>query len=129
MSSHPALYSRREMLRRCGTGLGMLGLAGVLTGDSRASGANPLAPRKPHFPGKAKHVIHLFMNGGPSHVDSFDPKPALTKYAGKPLPAGSVPQTERKTSGVALASPWKFRKRGKSGLEISDLFPHVAESA
>ena len=77
--------NRRELLTRVGTGLGMLGLTGIL-GDECAAAQNPLAPKQPHFPAKAKHVIHLFMNGGPSHVDTFDPKPELTKQHGKALP-------------------------------------------
>src|SRR5207247_302669 len=82
--------TRRELLRRSGMGFGALGLAQLLA-DERALAAvpvhaNPLAPRPPHFPAKAKRVIHLFMNGGPSHVDTFDPKPLLERYAGQPLP-------------------------------------------
>jgi hypothetical protein len=114
-------------------GLGGLALAALFDAPGQASGprpvdrANPLAPKGPHFPAKARHVIHLFMNGGPSHVDTFDPKPALARYAGKPLPTGNL-QTERKT-GAALPSPWKFRKYGQSGIEVSDLFPHVGRCA
>src|SRR5687768_489951 len=88
--------TRREMLSRCGTGMGALALAGMmselgLTQPAQAAPSadgltNPLAPKQPHFPGKAKRVIHLFMNGGPSHVDTFDPKPMLDKYHGQPLP-------------------------------------------
>jgi len=124
--------SRRELLRRSGTGLGMLGLAGVL-GDagllaSPAQAAtgyqNPLAPKKPHFAAKAKHVIHLFMNGGPSHVDTFDPKPSLAKYAGKSLPMQNL-RTERKT-GAAFPSPFKFKQYGKSGIPVSEIFQHTA---
>jgi hypothetical protein len=87
---------------------------------------NPMAPKLPQFPGKAKRVIHIFANGGPSQVDTFDPKPMLAKYAGKALP-GDYVATERKT-GAAFASPFKFKKYGQSGIEVSDLFPHVAES-
>src|SRR5262249_30386289 len=117
--------SRRDLLRRCGMGLGLLGLAG-LAGllDEEARAANTLAPRKPHFPGKAKRVVHLFMNGGPSQVDTFDPKPLLTKYHGKPLPSANL-RTERKTAG-AMSSPFKFRKYGQSGLEVSELFEKTA---
>ena len=86
---------------------------------------NPLAARLPHFPAKAKRVIHLFMNGGPSHVDTFDPKPSLERYAGKMLPTKNL-KTERKT-GAAYPSPFKFRRYGESGIEVSELFPHVAE--
>src|ERR1700731_1144184 len=92
-----------------------------------APGANvsPLAPKKPHFAAKAKRVIHLFMNGGPSHVDTFDPKPSLDKYAGKALPTENL-RTERKT-GAAYPSPFKFQKYGKSGIEVSELFANTAK--
>lgn len=124
--------TRREMLTRSGMGFGALALGQIL-GDpgfrSQPAQAeefrNPLLPKQPHFPAKAKHVIHLFMNGGPSHVDTFDPKPALTKYGGKTLPMGNLP-TERKT-GAAFPSPFKFQKHGQSGIEVSELFPNVAK--
>ena len=122
--------SRREMLTRCGTGLGMVGLAGVLADAQGAEVApaprpvtNPLAPKSPHFPGKAKHVVHLFMNGGPSQVDTFDPKPELDRLHGKPLPNSL--RTERKT-GAAMRSPFKFQKYGQSGIEVSELFAKTA---
>ncbi len=120
------LFSRRELLRRSGIGLGMLGLAGVLADDRAMAGSsdNPLSPKSPHFPGKAKRVLHLFMNGGPSHVDTFDPKPLLEKYHGKPLTSPNL-RTERKTAG-ALRSPFQFRKYGKSGIEVSELFDRTA---
>ena len=97
-------------------GLGLLGLAGVLADDGRLTAGtdNPLAPKKPHFPGKARRVVHLFMNGGPSHVDTFDPKPLLDKYHGKPLSSPNL-RTERKTAG-ALRSPFAFRRYGRSGI-------------
>jgi hypothetical protein len=87
---------------------------------------NPLTPKQPHFPGRAKRVIHIFANGGPSHVDTFDPKPALARYAGKALPVENL-RTERKT-GAAFPSPFKFKKYGESGIEVSDLFANVAQS-
>ncbi|MDY3552584.1 DUF1501 domain-containing protein [Gemmata sp. JC717] len=124
----PAL-SRREMLTRSGVGMGLLGLtqlmgnAGLLAADE----LNPLAPKKPHFAAKAKRVIHIFANGGPSQVDTFDPKPALDKYAGKSLPSTNL-RTERRT-GAAFPSPFKFKKYGKSGLEVSELFAHTAQHA
>lgn len=119
-----SLFSRREALTRCGTGLGMMALAGVMADTARAAPTvDPLAPQTPHFHGKAKHVVHLFMNGGPSHVDTFDPKPALDKFHGKPLP--NTLRTERKT-GVAMRSPFKFKRYGKSGIEVSDLFARTA---
>src|SRR5437879_11276562 len=99
---------------------------GMLTSEARGSpnSINPLAPRVPHFPAKAKRVIHLFMNGGPSHVDTFDPKPTLAKYAGQRLPSGNL-RTERKT-GAAFPSPFKFQKYGQSGIEVSEIFSHTA---
>jgi hypothetical protein len=113
-------------------GMGALALGSILAqagfADTTSSSLiNPLTPKSPPFPAKAKRIIHLFMNGGPSQVDTFDPKPALDKFAGKTLPMDYLP-TERKT-GAAMASPFKFKKHGKSGIEISELFPHVAESA
>ena len=125
--------SRRELLCRSGLGLGMLGLAGVLSDQGSLAAApadaagyrNPLAAHPPHFPVKAKRMIHLFMNGGPSHLDTFDPKPELQKNHGKNLPMGNL-GTERKT-GAAFASPFKFQKYGKSGIEVSELFHHTAQ--
>src|SRR3954447_21881636 len=120
--------TRRQMLQRCGMGVGALALGNLLAQTGFAQGAgdaiNPLAVKNPQFPGRAKRVIHLFMNGGPSQVDTFDPKPALTKYAGKPLPT-SLP-TERKT-GAGFGSPFGFKKYGESGIEVSDLFAKTAE--
>lgn len=129
-NSKACSLTRRELLRRSGMGFGMLGLGAVLGQDvaspARADGGvNPLTAKPPHFAGKAKHVIHLFMNGGPSHVDTFDPKPALAKYAGKELPMPNLP-TERKT-GAAYPSPYKFQKYGESGIEVSEIFPHTAQ--
>jgi hypothetical protein len=124
--------TRRELLTRSGMGFGLLGLAGLLSTDgalgappSAATDISPLAPKKPHFPARAKQVVHLFMNGGPSHVDTFDPKPLLGKYHGKPLPRTNL-RTERKT-GAALRSPFSFRRYGKSGIEVSELFARTAE--
>jgi hypothetical protein len=129
---HQAGVTRRDFLCRSGMGFAALGLAGLM-GDAGLLSAgeagavtNPLAPRAPHFPGKAKRVIHLFMNGGPSHVDTFDPKPMLAKFAGKPLPTTNL-RTERRT-GAAFPSPFSFKRHGKCGLEVSELFPHVAQS-
>lgn len=124
--------TRRDWLCRSGMGVGSLGLAGLL-GDAglmkSVQGAdayrNPLAPKEPPLAAKAKRVIHLFMNGGPSHVDTFDPKPALQKYAGKELPTGNL-ATERKT-GAAFPSPYSFQKYGESGIEVSEIFQHTAQ--
>ena len=89
--------------------------------------ADPLLPKAPHFPAKAKRVIYLFLNGGPSQVDTFDPKPKLDEYNGKPIPAGNL-RTERKT-GNLLKSPFTFKKYGQSGIEISEIFPQLAACA
>jgi hypothetical protein len=126
--------SRRDFLARCGMGFGGVALnallhdAGLLAADAKSPTTlgSPLAPRAPHFAAKAKHVIHIFANGGPSHVDTFDPKPMLTQFAGKMLPKPNL-GTERKT-GAALPSPFRFQRYGQSGIEVSDLFRHVAES-
>ena len=121
--------TRRQLLSRCGIGLGSLALgslmrdAGLVAGTQTAEGLDPLAVKAPHFPAKAKHVIHLYMSGGPSQLDTFDYKPALERYAGKMLPTGNL-ITERKT-GAAFPSPFKFQKYGQSGIEVSELFPHV----
>src|ERR1700730_4378412 len=127
-----ALLTRRELLRRGGMGFGWLGLAGGLGGGGlprasaqAATDIKPLPPKQPHFRARAKQVVHLFMNGGPSHVDTFDPKPLLDKYHGKPLPSANL-RTERKTAG-ALRSPFKFQRHGKSGIEVSELFARTAE--
>src|SRR5262245_51202508 len=101
----------------------MLALARVFA-DAGESPADPLAPKEPHFPAKARHVVHLFMNGGPSQVDTFDPKPALDKLHGQPLPAPNL-RTERKT-GAAMRSPFKFKRYGESGTEVSELFAKTA---
>src|SRR5256885_630558 len=115
--------SRRDFLVRTGMGMGFLSLGAL----AQAQSVSPLAAHVPHFPPKAKRVVHFFLNGGPSHVDTFDPKPALTKYAGQPLP-GEYLRTERKT-GAAFPSPFKFTNYGKSGLEISELFAKTAAHA
>ncbi len=123
-------FTRREFLSRCGMGMGAVSLAGLfgnlLESPAVASeNISPLTPKLPQFPAKAKRVIHIFANGGPSHVDTFDNKPALTKYSGKMLPMENL-RSERKT-GAALASPFKFKKYGQSGIEVSELFSHVGE--
>ncbi|MDB6072716.1 MAG: hypothetical protein JWO89_356 [Verrucomicrobiaceae bacterium] len=137
MSHHPfnlndAFLTRRQMLAKVGMGFGATALshlfgestarAGVVAMDSK----NPLAVRQPHFEAKAKRVIHLFMNGGPSHVDTFDPKPMLTKMDGKALP--QLLKTERPT-GAGLKSPFEFKKYGQCGLEVSDIFKETAAFA
>jgi hypothetical protein len=146
MAYHPpriddALLTRRELLARSGMGMGALALGGLLAesdllqrpagaGESAhvpaqpaIAGINPLAPKTPPLRARAKRVVHLFMNGGPSHVDTFDPKPVLSRYNGKPV--GTNLPTERKT-GAAMGSPFQFQKYGESGIEVSDLFRHTA---
>ena len=123
--------TRRDFLCRCGLGFGMLSLANLLGPQALAATAegvssnSPLAPRAPHFPAKAKRVIHIFANGGPSHVDTFDPKPELARLHGQALPMDNL-KTERRT-GAAFQSPFKFKKYGQSGIEVSEIFPKVAE--
>jgi hypothetical protein len=129
-SRHP--LTRRDALCRMGSGFGMMAFASLVNESIvRAAGAlaqdGAVDPRRLDHPARARRVIFLFMNGGLSQVDSFDPKPMLDKYHGQPLPGGSV-ATERKT-GALMRSPFSFKKYGKSGIEVSELFPHVGECA
>ena len=131
--------NRRALLSRIGTGMGTLGLAGILqadgllandtskplVGDVKPSNGNALAIQPPHFAPKAKRIIHLFMNGGPSQVDTFDPKPMLEKYHGE-RPPGADLKTERGTGGL-LKSPFKFTNCGESGLPVSEIYPEVGK--
>ncbi len=115
--------SRRQFLQRTGIGFGALGLGALLsqlagTPAAQAAALNPLAPKRPPLPAKAKAVIHIFAEGAPSQVDTWDPKPLLAKYEGKALPG---------MDGVAFPSPFSFRKCGKSGIEVSDVFPKLGE--
>ena len=123
----PGACSRRQVLTRAGAGFGMLGLRSLLAAESpatldkiprSAASNNPLAPRPAHFPPRAKRVIFLFMNGGPSHVDTFDYKPALKEQEGKSGPGGKF-----------MPSPFQFAKYGQSGMEISELYPHLSRHA
>lgn len=123
--------TRRQMLSRVGMGLGSVAMThlfgeGTAQAASQINSQNPLAARQPHFQAKAKRVVHFFMNGGPSHVDTFDPKPMLTKMDGKALP--NMLKTERPT-GAGLKSPFSFKKYGQCGLEVSELFSNVGEFA
>ncbi len=117
--------NRRDALRTLGTGFGMLGLANLAASPT----AGPMDPRTPHFAPRAKRVIFLFLNGGPSQVDTFDPKPELTRYDGKPVPPEflSKRKLDNTGNGRLLGSPFSFRPYGRSGLEVSDLFPHLGE--
>lgn len=121
--------SRRDLLSRSALGLGSMALATLLQDEAaadRRNVVNPLGEKPPHFPAKAKHVIHFFLNGGPSHVDTFDPKPALTRFAGQSVP--NTLTTERKT-GAAFPSPFRFQRYGESGMEVSELFSKTAQHA
>ena len=128
--------NRRQLLHQCGAGFAALALSdiivrsGLCAGEpaanppAAASVSNPLLPKSPHFPARAKRVIFLFMHGGPSHVDTFDYKPELIKHHGQPLPF-EKPRIQFAQTGNLLRSPWKFRQYGQSGAWVSDLFPHV----
>lgn len=124
--SLPASINRRQMLQACGMGMGSLALshllpAGVGAAHAASGGESFVTP---HFPVKAKYVIHLFANGGPSHIDTFDYKPALEEFHGKTAPTGNL-KTERPTGSV-MRSPFKFKQHGESGLYVSELFENTA---
>src|SRR5262245_32474030 len=133
----PRLQSRRDFLFKAGGGFGALALAclldrdGLLRADETPSAANPLAPRPPHHRARAKSVIFLFMEGGPSHLDTFDPKPELSRHHGQRLPAsfGTVVTPMGTGGNTLLASRRTFRKYGRGGLDVSDWLPHTARCA
>ena len=106
------MFNRRQFLGQLGGGFGLVGAQGVLQAA-------------PHFAPKAKHIIFLFLNGGMSQVDTFDPKPALTKYDGQPMPGPKI-RTDR-ASGTLMRSPWEFKRHGQSGLEVSEIFPEIGK--
>ena len=119
--------TRREMLHDCANGFGLMALAALFGEEElRAAPLNPLAPKPTHFPAKAKRIIFLFMHGGPSQVDTFDPKPLLIRDNGKPFP-GEKPRIQFAQTGNLLRSPWEFKKYGQSGIEVSELFPEIAK--
>ena len=122
--------TRREWLGRCASGFGALAASALLGTDwfSKASAQSSGGPlRGLHHPARAKHVIFLYMDGGPSQIDTFDPKPRLTRDDGKPFPM-KMERTQFNNNGGILGSPWKFQQYGESGIEVSSLFPHVARS-
>lgn len=124
----PPARSRREFLRNAGVGFGWLALAGLMA--ERSNAASPAARPGPHHQPRAKHVIFCFMDGGPSHVDTFDHKPELANRQGEKIGAGAVTKLSQSTADrVWLGSPWKFQQRGTSGLWVSDLLPHIARHA
>jgi len=120
--------SRRDFFSTMRDGLHGAALASLLGSDLFAAPVYDLKPKAPHFPARAKSVIHLFMNGGPSQVDLFDPKPELTKMAGKtPSRELAFAISNGKEAGTLMPSPFEFRRAGKSGMEISSAMPHLAE--
>src|SRR6476620_3952986 len=129
----PCGRSRREFLWQVGGGFAGLALVDLLSRDGffarAAEKPGRFAAKKPHFPAKAKHSVFLFMNGAPSQVDTFDPKPALEKYDGKPYTGRTKVGSNGRPIGNLMKSPFPFTKHGKSGLPISSLFPHTAKFA
>src|SRR5215469_14729681 len=134
------IWSRRDFLFQSGGGIGGVslayllsqdGLLGAGTGacDAKASGFNPYAPKPPHFAPRAKSVISLFMSGGVSHVDTFDPKPALVKYAGQPLTGKGEIVVRQGNPGPLMPSPFTFKKYGQCGMDVSEIFPRIAGHA
>ena len=123
--------SRRSFLKEAGAGFGSLALSWLLQNDLARAAESPSTPQVPHFPPKAKRVIFLFMHGGPSHLETFDPKPELQRLAGQPLPAsfGMVATRRKVAANPLLATRRTFARCGESGLEISDLFPHLHHCA
>jgi hypothetical protein len=117
--------SRRDLLRQSALGFGSLALASMLGETANAAASDPLAVKPPHFAARAKRVIFLFMSGGPSQVDTFDPKPLLARDDGKPYPF-EKPRVQFNGTGNLLKSPWEFKQHGESGLWVSDLFPALA---
>ncbi|MCU0880604.1 MAG: DUF1501 domain-containing protein [Pirellulaceae bacterium] len=130
----PAPHSRRSFLRQAGCGFGAVALAALWAQDpsrgaeSSAASSDPLAPKSPHHAPRAKNVIFLYMDGGPSQVDTFDPKPLLNERNGQPF-AMKIEPTQFNNNGNTLGCPWKFSQHGESGLPVSELFPHVAKHA
>ena len=125
--------SRRDFLFRSGEGIGGLALAYLLNQDGLLGAGcenvpgviSPFSPKQPHFKPRAKNVISLFMCGGVSAIDTFDPKPTLDRYHGQPLPGERDIQVQQGFPGPIMRSPYKFKKYGQSGIEISELFPHM----
>src|SRR5689334_25059910 len=129
------IWSRRDFLFQSGGGISGLALAYLLNQDgllaagacdAKVSGYNPYAAKKPHFAPRARSVISLFMSGGVSHLDTFDPKPALQKYAGQPLIGKGEVVVRQGNPGPLMPSPFQFRKYGECGMDVSELFPETA---
>jgi hypothetical protein len=126
-----APLTRRQILQRAGCGFGGLALQSLLGADGALVLQNPLAPRAPHFAPKAKSVIFLFMYGGPSHIDLFDPKPELAKWHGKPIPVWKTEDAfmGKKTKNVAMQSYYRFAKHGEAGIDMAETYPNLARHA
>jgi hypothetical protein len=135
LNQDPGACGRREFFRRAGAGFAQLALLDLLCRDgffataAASADEQPLGPRPPHFPARARHAIFLFMNGGPSHVDTFDPKPALARHDGKPYRGKTPVGSNGRPIGHLMKSPFAFRPHGTSGLPVSSLFPHTARFA
>jgi hypothetical protein len=127
----PAPLTRRQILQQAGAGFGSLALQSLLGADGLLSSQNPLSPQAPHFAPRAKSVIFLFMYGGPSHVDLFDPKPELTRWHGKAIPVWKKEDAFMggKTKNVAMKSPYRFAKHGQSGIEMAEVYPNLTRHA
>ena len=128
--AYAAPLSRRALLRRTALGFGSLGLSALLGSERAGAKGTPISSKPPHFKARAKKIIFLFMSGGPSHIDTFDPKPRLDKEHGKPIPfkLGFTFANDEYIGGL-MKSPWAFKQYGESGIPISDLFPQVATCA
>src|SRR5215467_1446744 len=135
LDAYRRILSRRNFFRDCAGGIGMAAIARLLESDgyaATASAVNPLAPKPPMFPAKAKNVIFMFMEGGPSQLDLFDPKPELAKWHGKPLPQSITKDLQLafiKPTAAVMASQRQFAPRGQCGMEISAFMPHLHEVA
>src|SRR6185295_9864356 len=130
LQHHWPVKTRREFFTRAGSGLAGIALASLVAGDRVSAAApDPLAPKPPHFPPKAKSVIWLFMEGGPSHIDLFDPKPKLAELDGQPLPESIRPKTTAMGTALngVMASKRTFKQYGQSGMWVSDWYPNIAE--
>ncbi len=126
---HPSDLSRRAFFRQSGAGFGGLALVDLLSRDGVFGSASAETPAQARIPAKAKHCVFLFMNGGPSHVDTFEPKPALTRYHNQPYRGNTPVGSNGRPIGYLMQTPFTFRRYGQSGLEISSLFPHTSKYA
>src|SRR5262245_34085456 len=137
MHHHPCNLTRRHFLAQSSLGIGGLALAWLLNEDKLLGQGRPeleqrrfdLLPKRPHFEPEARAMISMFMQGGPSHLDLFDPKPGMARYDGQPFPGTIQYDNAAEASAKVLHSPWRFRKHGQAGIEVSDLLPHLGQIA